>query len=119
MPERTSIAACRLRTTIATCHLLIILKVGGPCIRTSVSTRSPTLPSQGWEWRTFRNRKWPAFWVTDGPEGSHRYKLRTVWEELPMQWARPPPLVPLGTLLYRDKGYYPGTRVRASRDGIR
>ena len=29
--------------------------------------------------------------------------------------ARPPPLVPLGTLLYGQKGYQTGTRVRASR----
>ena len=33
--------------------------------------------------------KWPGFWVTDGPEGSHRYKLRTIYEEIPMQWAWP------------------------------
>ena len=33
--------------------------------------------------------------------------------------ARPPPLVPVGTLLHGEKGYYTGTRVRASRYEIR
>ena len=33
--------------------------------------------------------------------------------------ARPPPFVPVGTLLYGEKGYSTGTRVRASRYGIR
>ena len=33
--------------------------------------------------------------------------------------ARRPPLVPVGTLLYGETGYYTDTRVRASGYGIR
>ncbi len=43
----------------------------------------------GWGWRQFRNVKWPTFWVQDGPAGSHRYKLRSTFCELPMQWDWP------------------------------
>lgn len=43
----------------------------------------------GWGWRQFRNVKWPTFWVQDGPAGSHRYKLRTTFTEIPMQWSWP------------------------------
>ncbi len=43
----------------------------------------------GWGWRQFRNIKWPTFWVQDGPAGSHRYKLRTTFTEIPMQWRWP------------------------------
>lgn len=43
----------------------------------------------GWGWRQFRNVKWPTFWVQDGPAGSHRYKLRTTFAEIPMQWRWP------------------------------
>ena len=43
----------------------------------------------GWRWRQFRNVKWPTFWVQDGPAGSHRYKLRTTFSEIPMQWSWP------------------------------
>ena len=43
----------------------------------------------GWGWRRFRNAKWPTFWVQDGPSGSHRYKLRTIFSVEPMQWNWP------------------------------
>ncbi len=43
----------------------------------------------GWEWRRFRNTRWPSFWVQDGPVGSHRYKLRTVFRVETMQWDWP------------------------------
>lgn len=43
----------------------------------------------GWGWRRFRNAKWPTFWVQDGPSGSHRYKLRTIFSVEPMQWTWP------------------------------
>lgn len=43
----------------------------------------------GWEWRCFRNTKWPQFWVPDGPSGSHQYKLRALFDVLPMQWDWP------------------------------
>lgn len=43
----------------------------------------------GWGWRQFRNVKWPTFWVQDGPAGSNRFKLRSTFSELPMQWSWP------------------------------
>ena len=43
----------------------------------------------GWQWRRFRNTRWPTFWVQDGPVGSHQYRLRTLFEEIPMQWDWP------------------------------
>ncbi|MBY0357148.1 MAG: 5-histidylcysteine sulfoxide synthase [Candidatus Obscuribacterales bacterium] len=39
----------------------------------------------GWRWRSFRNTKHPAFWVDDGPDGLHKFKLRTCFEIVPMQ----------------------------------
>ncbi|ALO44805.1 5-histidylcysteine sulfoxide synthase [Pseudohongiella spirulinae] len=44
---------------------------------------------QGWQWRRFRNTRWPTFWVQDGPVGSHQYRLRTIFAEIPMQWDWP------------------------------
>lgn len=43
----------------------------------------------GWRWRSFRNCKFPTFWVPDGPAGSHQYKLRTCFDVIPMQWNWP------------------------------
>jgi len=43
----------------------------------------------GWGWRKYRNMKWPFFWETDGPEGSMRFKLRTIFEIQDMQWDWP------------------------------
>jgi len=43
----------------------------------------------GWGWRQFRNVKWPTFWVQDGPAGSHRYKLRSTFKVVDMQWDWP------------------------------
>lgn len=43
----------------------------------------------GWSWRSFRNVKWPTFWVQDGPAGSHQYRLRTCFEVIDMQWDWP------------------------------
>ncbi len=43
----------------------------------------------GWQWRSFRNAKWPTFWVPDGPAGLHAYRLRTVFESVPMPWDWP------------------------------
>ena len=45
--------------------------------------------TEGWQWRTFRNAKWPTFWVQDGPEGLHQYRLRLCFETVPMQWSWP------------------------------
>ena len=43
----------------------------------------------GWGWRAFRNVKWPAFWVPDGPAGSHRFKLRAPFTVIAMPWSWP------------------------------
>jgi 5-histidylcysteine sulfoxide synthase/putative 4-mercaptohistidine N1-methyltranferase len=43
----------------------------------------------GWEWRSFRNLKWPTFWMLDGPAGLHRYRLRTLFEIIDMPWSWP------------------------------
>ena len=43
----------------------------------------------GWAWRSFRNLKWPTFWVPDGPAGLHRYRLRTLFEAIDMPWDWP------------------------------
>jgi len=43
----------------------------------------------GWRWRTFRNAKWPTFWTAVGPSGSHQYRLRSLYDLLPMPWAWP------------------------------
>ncbi|RII07928.1 Iron(II)-dependent oxidoreductase EgtB [Streptomyces sp. YIM 130001] len=52
--------------------------------------RRPELWSkEGWEWRSFRNAKWPQFWVPDGPSGLHAYRLRTTFDELDMPWDWP------------------------------
>jgi formylglycine-generating enzyme required for sulfatase activity len=45
--------------------------------------------NDGWGWRKYRNMKWPFFWVQDGPAGSAEFKLRTVFEEIEMQWDWP------------------------------
>jgi 5-histidylcysteine sulfoxide synthase len=43
----------------------------------------------GWGWRTFRNAKWPHFWVSAGPQGMHHYKLRNMFEVVSMPWSWP------------------------------
>ena len=42
--------------------------------------------AEGWAWRSFRNTKYPSFWVPRGPAGLHQYQLRTIFEliELPL-----------------------------------
>jgi hypothetical protein len=40
----------------------------------------------GWAWRAHRNLKWPFFWQQEGPAGSHRYSLRTIFEVISMPW---------------------------------
>ena len=32
--------------------------------------------AEGWGWKTFRNVKWPTFWIPDGPQGLHRWEGR-------------------------------------------
>ena len=36
----------------------------------------------GWKWRQYRNSKWPAFWVQNGPAGSAKFKLRRIFDEI-------------------------------------
>jgi len=43
----------------------------------------------GWAWRSHRNMKWPFFWVPNGPQGSHKFKLRSIFHEISMQWDWP------------------------------
>lgn len=43
----------------------------------------------GWQWRKYRNAKWPFFWQQNGPQGSMRFKLRTVFETGDMIWGAP------------------------------
>jgi 5-histidylcysteine sulfoxide synthase len=45
--------------------------------------------ADGWGWRTFRNAKWPTFWSSCGPSNLHQYRLRTVYDLVPMPWAWP------------------------------
>ncbi|MCK6596227.1 MAG: 5-histidylcysteine sulfoxide synthase, partial [Bacteriovoracaceae bacterium] len=44
---------------------------------------------EGLQWRKFRNTKRPTFWSATGPEGSHEYELRTIFEIIPMPWSWP------------------------------
>lgn len=39
--------------------------------------------------RTFRNAKWPPFWVPFGPAGLHEYRLRLIWRTVPFAAAAP------------------------------
>jgi len=43
----------------------------------------------GWAWRRYRNTKWPTFWIQDGPAGLHQYRLRTIFEVIPLQMDWP------------------------------
>ena len=38
----------------------------------------------GWSWRCYRNTKHPTFWVQDGPAGVDNFKLRTLFNIIPM-----------------------------------
>ncbi len=42
-----------------------------------------------WRWRSFRNVKWPTFWVPTGAQGAHEYGLRTCFELVHMPWDWP------------------------------
>eukprot|EP00929_Paragymnodinium_shiwhaense_P107891 TRINITY_DN74234_c0_g1_i1.p1 TRINITY_DN74234_c0_g1~~TRINITY_DN74234_c0_g1_i1.p1 ORF type:complete len:941 (+),score=278.77 TRINITY_DN74234_c0_g1_i1:104-2824(+) len=45
--------------------------------------------ADGWGWRRYRNMRWPFFWEVDGPQGSMRFRLRTIYETIDMQWDWP------------------------------
>lgn len=44
---------------------------------------------EGLAWRKFRNTKRPTFWVATGPEGTHQYELRTIFETIPLPLSWP------------------------------
>jgi 5-histidylcysteine sulfoxide synthase/putative 4-mercaptohistidine N1-methyltranferase len=44
---------------------------------------------EGWGWKSFRNAKWPTFWVAHGPAGLHQYRLRTMFDVVDMPWDWP------------------------------
>ena len=44
---------------------------------------------EGLLWRKFRNTKRPTFWVATGPEGTHQYELRTLFEMIPLPHSWP------------------------------
>lgn len=54
----------------------------------------------GWAWRTHRNIKAPFFWNPAGPQGSHEYELRSIFEEIPMKWDWP-----VDVTYYESKAY--------------
>ena len=43
----------------------------------------------GWKWRSFRNAKWPSYWVGEGPQGLNQFSLRLLFDEVPMVWDFP------------------------------
>jgi 5-histidylcysteine sulfoxide synthase len=43
----------------------------------------------GWKWRSFRNVKWPCYWVIDGPQGLNHFSLRLLFNVVPMAWDLP------------------------------
>ncbi|KAJ9513718.1 hypothetical protein QJQ45_015472 [Haematococcus lacustris] len=45
--------------------------------------------TEGWGWRTFRNAKWPTFWIPNGPQGLHKYQLRALFNAINMRWDWP------------------------------
>ncbi|CAM9332459.1 unnamed protein product [Chrysoparadoxa australica] len=44
---------------------------------------------EGWQWRAYANAKHPCFWSRLGPAGLNQFRLRTVFEEVPMPWSWP------------------------------
>lgn len=57
-------------------------------VRDGGYSRKEYWSESGWGWRTYRNVKWPTFWIPDGPQGSHQYNLRTIFSShpLPLEW---------------------------------
>jgi putative 4-mercaptohistidine N1-methyltranferase len=52
--------------------------------------RNPDYWSEdAWRWRTHRNLKAPYFWQPAGPQGSHEYRLRTIFDVIAMPWDWP------------------------------
>jgi len=63
----------------------------------------------GWVWRKHRNIKWPFFWTPVGPQGSHEYGLRTIFQEIPMRWDWP-----VDVTYYESKAF---CRWKTAKDG--
>jgi len=63
----------------------------------------------GWAWRKHRNIKWPFFWTPVGPQGSHEYGLRTIFQEIPMRWDWP-----VDVTYYESKAF---CRWKTAKDG--
>ena len=72
----------------------------------------------GWRWRTFRNAKWPTFWTAVGPSGSHQYRLRTMYDLLPMPWSWPAEVNYHEAKAYANwKAALTGTALRLTTEG--
>ncbi|MGM0633932.1 MAG: putative 4-mercaptohistidine N1-methyltransferase, partial [Pseudomonadota bacterium] len=67
--------------------------------------------TSGAAWRKFRNTRWPTFWVQHGPVGAHRYRLRTTFSVIPMQWDWP------AVVNYYEARAY--CAWRSERDGVK
>ena len=66
---------------------------------------------KGWEWRAFRNAKWPFFWQRDGPQGLHHFNLRQIFDVKPMQWSWP------ATVNYYEAAAFAKWKSLESKDG--
>ena len=51
--------------------------------------KSELWSEDGWAWRSFRNVKWPSFWVRSGPQGLNHFDLRLIFDVVPMPWNWP------------------------------
>ncbi|KAI9914395.1 hypothetical protein PsorP6_007378 [Peronosclerospora sorghi] len=81
--RRVTVPACRVsKFLVSNGEFLAFVRDGG---YVNASHWSPL----GWAWRAFRHTQWPAFWVPDGPSGSHGYKLRLLFDVVPMRWNWP------------------------------
>lgn len=58
-------------------------------VRSGAYTERRYWTEDGWGWRSYRNAKAPTFWVPAGPAGNHRYRLRVLFETVPMPWSWP------------------------------
>lgn len=58
-------------------------------VRSGGYTQDEYWSEEGLQWRKFRNTKRPTFWMAQGPEGLHEYRLRTVFSVINMPWNWP------------------------------
>ncbi|KAJ8599207.1 hypothetical protein CTAYLR_006374 [Chrysophaeum taylorii] len=91
--RRVSVENFECSNLVTNSEFLEFVKAGG--------YRDPTLWDEaGWGWRTFRNAKWPHFWVPSGPAGLDDYKLRLVFEEVDL-----PPALPAEVNAHEGRAY--------------